>query len=491
MQIDREVWIPMDSESPAVASALLTSLAQKVVGQPGALERIVPYIQMYQAGLAPQGRPIGVFLLLGPTGTGKTRTVEVMAEVLHGSSQDYLRIDCAEFQLDHEVARLVGAPPGYLGHGETNPLLSEPRLSEVTSPACDISLVLFDEIEKAAPSLTQLLLGVLDKARLRLGNNTDVSFEKSLIFLTSNLGAREMMRELNPPIGFGGQAGRDQADVAGRLEEISLGAVRKRFSPEFVNRIDAVITYQPLGAESLARILDQQIEALRNHMKNRLGERAFPLEMTDRAKAFLIERGTNSEYGARELKRVIHRLLTQPLATLVAERKIRAGHGVKVDVGVTGESLMLEMVPDLTGTATAGPKPTVLIVDDNQQLLMFLAHMLQAPDREILTAETGALALEMSRRSRIDVALLDYLLADMDGVKLGAILKAERPSLQVVIMTGAQLSSEDEDRFAREGLPVLQKPFPVEDALEVVRNRLPEARSSLAAAGRRTNEAPG
>jgi len=220
----------MDSESPAVASALLTSLAQKVVGQPGALERIVPYIQMYQAGLAPQGRPIGVFLLLGPTGTGKTRTVEVMAEVLHGSSQDYLRIDCAEFQLDHEVARLVGAPPGYLGHGETNPLLSEPRLSEVTSPACDISLVLFDEIEKAAPSLTQLLLGVLDKARLRLGNNTDVSFEKSLIFLTSNLGAREMMRELNPPIGFGGQAGRDQADVAGRLEEISLGAVRKRFS---------------------------------------------------------------------------------------------------------------------------------------------------------------------------------------------------------------------------------------------------------------------
>jgi CheY-like chemotaxis protein len=473
----------MDPESPAVASALFTSLTQKVIGQPGALQRIVPFIQMYQAGLAPQGRPIGVFLLLGPTGTGKTRTVEVLAEVLHGSPQGYLRIDCAEFQLDHEVARLVGAPPGYLGHGETRPLLSQQRLSEGTSPACDISLVLFDEIEKAAPSLTQLLLGVLDKARLRLGNNADVNFEKCLIFLTSNLGAREMMQELSPSIGFGGGASREQAAVADRLEEISLGAVRKRFSPEFVNRIDAVITYQPLGPESLEKILDQQIEGLRNHMKNRLGERAFPLEMTNRAKAFLIEKGTNSEYGARELKRVIHRLLTQPLATLVAERKIRPGHGVKVDVNVAGEDLRLEMVSDLTGTATAGPKPTVLIVDDNQQLLMFLANMLQAPDREVVTAETGALALEMSRRSRIDVALVDYLLADMDGARLSALLKAERPSLQVVIMTGAQLSSEDEDRFAREGLPVLQKPFPVEDALEVVRNRLAGVRASQAAGG--------
>jgi CheY-like chemotaxis protein len=474
----------MKTPPPSIPSALLDSLAQKVVGQPGALQHIVPYVQMHQAGLAPQGRPIGVFLLLGPTGTGKTRTVEVMAEVLHGSRQRYLRVDCGEFQLDHEVARLIGAPPGYLGHGETKPLLSQQRLATATSPACDISLVLFDEIEKAAPSLTQLLLGVLDQANLRLGDNTDVNFEKSLIFLTSNLGARQMMRELNPPIGFSSGTTRDQAELAGKLEEISLGAVRKRFTPEFVNRIDAVVTYQPLGPESLAKILDQQIQGLRNHVSARLGERAFPLELTERAKEFLIQKGTSTEYGARELKRVVHRFLTQPLALIVAERRISAGHGVMVDTSATGENLAVEVVPDTTSVSTIDVKPRVLIVDDNVQLLAFMATALEAPDREVLTAETGKQAIEILRHSKIDVALVDYMLPDVDGVKLSNLLKAERPMLQAIIMTGAQLSSEDEDRFARDGLPVLQKPFPVEDALEAVRSRLPASRASRAASTR-------
>lgn len=469
----------MNPQPAAIPSALLNSLARKIVGQPDALQRIVPYIQMHQAGLAPQGRPIGVFLLLGPTGTGKTRTVEVLAEVLHGSHQRYLRIDCAEFQLDHEVARLVGAPPGYLGHSETKPLLSQQRLAEATSPACDISLVLFDEVEKAAPSLTQLLLGVLDQARLRLGNNTDVDFEKTFIFLTSNLGAREMLRELSQTVGFAGGATRDEPSVMDKLEEISLAAVRKRFSPEFVNRIDAVITYQPLRPDSLAKILDQQIDALRAHINARLGERAFPVELTERAKAFLIDRGTSTEFGARELKRVVHRFLTQPLATMVAERRTRPSHAVTVDVSATGEELALQMVAEITGASTAS-LPRVLIVDDNLQLLTFLEKVLQGQDREVLSAPSGAVALEVSRRSPIDVALVDYILADMDGVTLSTLLKAERPTLQAVIMTGAQLSAEDEDRFAKEGLPILQKPFPVEDALEVVRNRLAASRSSQA-----------
>jgi CheY-like chemotaxis protein len=475
----------MNLQPSGIPSAVLDALAEKVVGQPGALQRIVPYVQMHQAGLAPQGRPIGVFLLLGPTGTGKTRTVEVMAEILHGSHQRYLRVDCGEFQLDHEVARLVGAPPGYLGHGESKPLLSQQRLAEATSPACDICLVLFDEIEKAAPSLTQLLLGVLDHAKLRLGDNTDVNFEKSLIFLTSNLGAREMMRELNPSLGFSSGTTREQADLAGKLEEISLGAVRKRFSPEFVNRIDAVVTYQPLGPESLAKILDQQIEGLQNHVNARLGARAFTLELTERAKEFLIQRGTSTEYGARELKRVVHRFLTQPLATIVAERRIRAGYGVMVDTSATGENLALDVVPDASSPSTAAAsavKPRVLIVDDNVQLLTFMAEVLEAPDREVLTAETGEQAIEISRHSQIDVALVDYMLPDLDGVRLSRLLKTERPMLQAIIMTGAQLSSEDEDRFAREGLPILQKPFPVEDALEIIRNRLQASRAFRASA---------
>src|SRR5436853_2987607 len=244
---------------------LTTVLSQKVVGQPAATKVIVPYIQMYQAGLAPEGRPVGVFLLLGPTGTGKTKTVEALAEVLHGTEKNVLKVDCGEFQMEHEVAKLIGAPPGYLGHRETQPMLTQQKLNAVTSERCGLSLVLFDEIEKAAPSLTRLLLGVLDKGVLRLGDNSTVNFEKSLVFLTSNLGAREMMREINPDFGF--QAGKTapRTDLTNKLQSIALGAVRKRFSPEFVNRLDAIITYQPLTLESFSAVLAQPIVDLHKH----------------------------------------------------------------------------------------------------------------------------------------------------------------------------------------------------------------------------------
>src|SRR5882762_9725550 len=184
------------------AEDLASQLTQRVVGQPAVSDIVIPYIQMFQAGLAPEGRPVGVFLLLGPTGTGKTKTVEALAEILHGSEKNVLKVDCGEFQMEHEVAKLIGAPPGYLGHRETQPMLTQQKLNAVTSEKCTLSLVLFDEIEKAAPSMTRLLLGVLDKAVLRLGDNTAVNFEKSLVFLTSNLGAKEMMKEINPEFGF-------------------------------------------------------------------------------------------------------------------------------------------------------------------------------------------------------------------------------------------------------------------------------------------------
>src|SRR5216684_1346359 len=136
------------------AGELLTALSERIIGQPDALKSIVPYIQIYQAGLAPEGRPAGVFLLLGPTGTGKTRTVEALAEILHGTEKHLLKVDCGEFQMEHEVAKLIGAPPGYLGHRETQPMLTQQKLSSVTSEASSLSLVLFDEIEKAAASMS-------------------------------------------------------------------------------------------------------------------------------------------------------------------------------------------------------------------------------------------------------------------------------------------------------------------------------------------------
>src|SRR6201746_2586171 len=184
------------------AEDLPSILSSKVVGQPNVIKVIVPYIQMFQAGLAPEGRPVGVFLLLGPTGTGKTKTIEALAEILHGSQKNLLKVDCGEFQMEHEVAKLIGAPPGYLGHRETQPMLTQQKLNGVTSDQCGLSLVLFDEIEKAASSMTRLLLGVLDKATLRLGDNNTVNFERSLIFLTSNLGAHAMLKQLNPSFGL-------------------------------------------------------------------------------------------------------------------------------------------------------------------------------------------------------------------------------------------------------------------------------------------------
>src|ERR1700691_4762410 len=301
---------------PEPAEDLTSIMSSKVVGQPNVINVIISYIEMFQAGLSPEGRPVGIFLLLGPTGTGKTRTVEALAEVLHGSARNILKVDCGEFQMEHEVAKLIGAPPGYLGHRETQPMLTQQKLNAVTSEKGNLSLVLFDEIEKAAPSMTRLLLGVLDKGILRLGDNTIVNFEKSLVFLTSNLGAREMLREINPDFGFQSVRSPDRTDLTGKLQSIALASVRKRFSPEFVNRIDCIITYQPLTPESLSTILDQQIADLQNHVNTRLGARSFTLEVPFESRRFLLQKGTSAEYGARELNRTIHRHLTPPLATL-------------------------------------------------------------------------------------------------------------------------------------------------------------------------------
>src|SRR3984893_8942703 len=217
---------------------LATVLSQRLVGQPAAIAAIVPYVQMYRAILSPEGRPAGVFLLLGPTGTEKTRTVEALAEVLHGSAKKLLKVDSGEFQMDHEVSKLIGAPPGYLGHRETQPWLTQQKLNAASSESCDLAMVLFDEVEKAAPSMTRLLLGILDKAALRLGDGTTVNFEKTFIFLTTNLGAESMARELNPDFGFESLHRRDDSGQKRKLESIGMRAVRKQFSPEFVNRID-------------------------------------------------------------------------------------------------------------------------------------------------------------------------------------------------------------------------------------------------------------
>jgi ATP-dependent Clp protease ATP-binding subunit ClpA/ActR/RegA family two-component response regulator len=448
---------------------LAAMLSQKIVGQPAVSDVIVPYIQMFQAGLAPEGRPVGVFLLLGPTGTGKTKTVEALAEVLHGSEKNLLKVDCGEFQMEHEVAKLIGAPPGYLGHRETQPILTQQKLTSVTSEKCQLSIVLFDEIEKAAPSMTRLLLGVLDKAVLRLGDNTSVNFEKSLVFLTSNLGAREMLKEINPDFGFQAGVKKGKQDLTGKLQAIGLTAMRKKFSPEFVNRIDAVITYQPLAAESLEAILDHQIRQLQNHVNNRLGQRCFTIDVPAESRQFLLRTGTSAQYGARELNRTIHRQLTQPLATMVATGQIPAGGRIRVDLAPDKASLLIHAAEPAELSAI---HPTVLIVDDNRDLLRFLERLMAQSGWTLLTAETAAQGRKAISKQRPNVALLDYALPDENGVELGVRLREIAPGIPVIIMSGAELPPKDQMACEAHDFQILQKPFLANEIMNQIRIRL-------------------
>jgi ATP-dependent Clp protease ATP-binding subunit ClpA/ActR/RegA family two-component response regulator len=464
---------PKSSHDDTINS-LVEYLCRKVVGQPAALNHIVPYVQMHQAGLSPVGRPVGVFLLLGPSGTGKTKTVEALAEILHGNERKMVRLDCGEFQMEHEVAKIIGAPPGYTGHRETQTALTQQRLTEATSEGCNISIVLFDEIEKAAPSVTRLLLGILDKAQLRLGDNTEVNFERSLIFFTSNLGAREMLKELNPGMGFQAEGPPPMSDLMGKLETIALASVRKMFSPEFVNRIDAVITYQPLDKQSFDLILDNLIRDLQDHVNSQLSSKCFNIEIPAESRDFLLKKGTSPEYGARELKRTMHRYVTQPLATMVLQGKIGAGAHVSATVFEDQERLHFTV---MKGVKTAIPSAmTLIIVDDNEALLYLLSEQLQKhAEWRILLAGSVAEAEKKIAAHPPDVALLDVMLPDGDGVKLGVNLKLRFPKVGAIMMTGSDLTQEDYEICKQYRFPIIMKPFLTDQIVSMIRSNLKPA----------------
>ncbi len=321
---------------------LLDLLKTKVIGQDEPLATIVPYIDVWQAGLSPADRPAGVFLLLGPTGTGKTSTVEALAAGLHGSPKAMVRIDCGEYQMEHEVAKLIGAPPGYLGHRETQPALTQSKLSAVTSDKCTLSVVLFDEIEKGSASIHRILLGIMDRGVLHLGDNTQVSFEKTVIFMTSNIGAKELKQIMVP----WGLAPKQEA-LAAPAANVTLSAAKRRFAPEFMNRIDAVINYAPLTREAMTLIVDKQIIDLQHHIFTRLGSHAFALVFTRAAKEFLLEQGISEEYGARELKRVLQRQVAQPAAKMYVDGRLNKKDIVQVGVSSGQITLTPKLSPRL------------------------------------------------------------------------------------------------------------------------------------------------
>jgi ATP-dependent Clp protease ATP-binding subunit ClpA len=324
-------------------------LRKRVVGQDEAIRQIVSVYQTYLAGLNNPGAPVGSFLFLGPTGSGKTRTVEAVAEALAGDTRAAIKIDCAEYQHGHEIAKLVGSPPGYLGHRETHPLLCQEALNQYQSDNMKLSFVLFDEIEKASDALWNLLLGILDKATLTLGDNRRVDFSRSMIFLTSNLGAREIESLLRPKLGFA-PAGCSPAcdemptcatEHAAKVSHAGVEAARRRFSPEFMNRLDKVVVFHPLGQAELRGILALELNILRDRIQRAAATTAVQLEVSDAVQDFLLQEGTDARYGARHLKRTLERMLVQPLANLIATGQIQAGDCINVELDGVAQAISL------------------------------------------------------------------------------------------------------------------------------------------------------
>src|SRR5215831_973164 len=310
-----------------------SALRRRIVGQDQAIEKVVEIYQMFLAGLNPPGRPVGNLLFLGPTGSGKTRVVEAMAEALFGDARAVVKIDCAEFQHSHEIAKLIGSPPGYLGHRETHPLLTQEALNQWHTDRIKLTLLLFDEIEKASDALWQLLLGILDKATLTLGDNRRVDLSQCLIVLTSNLGAGEMNDLLNGGLGFGQTTAVDRPDARlhDKITRTAQEAARRKFSPEFMNRIDKMVVFKTLKSEHLEQILEIELGMVQQRILQATGNNQFVFSCTAPVKGFLLTEGTDPKYGARHLKRAIEKNIVFPLANLVATGQIRLGDFIRID----------------------------------------------------------------------------------------------------------------------------------------------------------------
>ncbi|MGH9414421.1 MAG: AAA family ATPase [Terriglobales bacterium] len=323
---------------------------------------VVDLYQTFLAGLHPPGRPIANLLLLGPTGSGKTRVVEAVAETLFGDSRAVIKVDCAEFQHSHEIAKLIGSPPGYLGHRETHPLLTQEALGQWHTDHLRLSLLLFDEIEKASDALWQLLLGILDKATLTLGDNRRVDFTQTIIFMTRNLGAAEMDTLTLGGTGFmppqlGGDA-RWDARLDAQVDRVAVAAARHKFSPEFMNRIDRTVVFHTLRPEELGSILDIELGMVQQRILASSGNHPFLFNCTQAAKAWLLAEGYNPRYGARHLKRAIERHVVFPLAKLIATGQVRLGDVIRVDY--SSEQTAMTFVREAEGmTPMYRPSPAV------------------------------------------------------------------------------------------------------------------------------------
>jgi ATP-dependent Clp protease ATP-binding subunit ClpA len=339
-----------------------TALKGKIVGQEEGVQALVDLYQVFRAGLNSPGRPVGNLLFLGPTGSGKTRIVEAAAEILFGDPRSVIKVDCAEFQHSHEIAKLIGSPPGYLGHRETHPLITQESLAAGHRDDLKLSFLLFDEIEKASDALWQLLLGMLDKATLTLGDNRKVDLSSTVIFLTSNLGGGEIAELMEGGMGFVQPTDKPIAGLDEKVERTAVEAARRKFSPEFMNRLDKVVVFRPLRHEQLQEVLDIELGRVQQRVLD-TAKGQFLFRVTEAGRDFLLQEGTDQRYGARHLKRAIERHVVYPLANLLATDQVSLGDLVRIDWDEShealtfvreGEGAIVHPVSARTAAASAG-----------------------------------------------------------------------------------------------------------------------------------------
>ncbi len=353
----------LDAEKrSATACQFEHAMREKIVGQDEAVQALVDIYQVFCAGLHSPGRPVGNLLFLGPTGSGKTRTVEAAAEILFGDSRAVIKVDCAEFQHSHEIAKLIGSPPGYLGHRETHPLITQEALAASHRDHMKLSFLLFDEIEKASDALWQLLLGMLDKATLTLGDNRKVDLSQTVIFLTSNLGGSQIADLMHGGMGFIQPKDKVTTGLHEKVERTAVEAARRKFSPEFMNRLDKVVVFHPLKREELDEVLDIELRQVQKRVLDST-TRPFLFRITSEGREFLLEEGTDQRYGARHLKRAIERYVVYPIARLLATAQVHQGDALVIDHHLGEQGLVF--LRD-TENRSADPKIDFRLADSGQ-----------------------------------------------------------------------------------------------------------------------------
>ncbi len=340
------------------------ALRTKIVGQEEAVQALVDLYQVFCAGLHSPGCPVGNLLFLGPTGSGKTRTVEAAAEILFGDSRAVIKVDCAEFQHSHEIAKLIGSPPGYLGHRETHPLITQEALAASHRDGLKLSFLLFDEIEKASDALWQLLLGMLDKATLTLGDNRRVDLSQTVIFLTSNLGSGQIADLMHGGMGFIQPKDKTTKGLHEKVERTAVEAARRKFSPEFMNRLDKVVVFHPLERAELGEVLEIELRQVQKRVLDST-TRPFLFRITSEGRKFLLEEGTDQRYGARHLKRAIERNVVCALSRLLATGQLHQGDVLLIDRHRGDEGLVF--LRD-TQKRSFGPKIDFPVPDSGQQM---------------------------------------------------------------------------------------------------------------------------